>query len=291
MTIRIGWQKGGVVALLKGSGVLERKLESRGIGVSWSEFTSGPPLLEALGAGALDFGTTGDVPPLFAHAARGNLVFVGASTGAVESSAILIREGSPIGTLSDLKGRRVAYKRGSSAHNFVVKALRTADLTLADITSLDLSPPDAAAAFASGAVDAWAIWDPYFAAAQDDPATRVLVTTEGIVDVYNFYSANGAFARENGALVVELIETLRTIGRAAQNDIDGTIASFARATGLGEPVLRRTVSRKGYDLGAIGFMEERHVAYEQALADEFHALGVIPRKLDIAGAVWRPETA
>jgi sulfonate transport system substrate-binding protein len=153
-TFRIGWQKGGVLALAKASGSIEAKLAPRGITVEWSEFTSGPPLLEALGANALDFGSTGDVPPLFSQAAGGDLVYVAASKGSLDGSAILVKQDSPIQSLADLKGKKLAFKRGSSAHNFVVKALRTAGLTPEDVTALDLGPSDAAPAFATGQVDA-----------------------------------------------------------------------------------------------------------------------------------------
>ena len=77
--LRIGWQKGGVFALAKAEGALEARLAPLGFTVSWNEFTSGPPLLEALGANALDFGSTGDIPPLFAQAAGGDLLYVAAT--------------------------------------------------------------------------------------------------------------------------------------------------------------------------------------------------------------------
>ena len=208
---RIGWQKGGTFALAKTSSAIEKRLAPRGVTVTWAEFTSGPPLLEALGAHAIDFGSTGDVPPLFAHAAGGDLVYVAATPGSVEGSAILVKQDSPIQSLADLKGRKVAFKRGSSSHNFILIALRTAGLTLADITPLDLGPPDAAPAFANNQVDAWVIWDPYYAIAVQDPETRVLTTTEGIVDSWGFLQANGAYARENPTIVAEVIDELAKV--------------------------------------------------------------------------------
>ncbi|KND19325.1 ABC transporter substrate-binding protein [Pannonibacter phragmitetus] len=289
--VRIGWQKGGVVALLKGRGLLEERLAPRGITVSWAEFTSGPPLLEALSAGALDFGTTGDVPPLFAHAARGNLVFAGAYTGSDTGSAILVRKNSGITSLKDLKGRKLAFKRGSSAHNVALQLLRTAGLSLDDVEQVDLSPPDAAPAFANGSIDAWSIWDPYTASAEKSPETQVLATADGVVPAYGFLSANGKFAEQNGELLAELILALREVGEAAQNDLPGTVKAFAAATGLPEDVLTTVATRKGQNYGAIGFVEEKHIVYEQALADDFHALGIIPRKLDIRSAVWTPKSA
>lgn len=139
-TIRIGWQKNGVLALAKSQGALEETFKDQGIEITWSEFSSGPPLLEALGAGALDFGPTGDVPPLFAQAAGGNLLYVGTYAGTPAGSAILVHKDAPLQSLADLKGRKLAFKRGSSAHNFAIKALRKGGLAPDDVTLVDLSP-------------------------------------------------------------------------------------------------------------------------------------------------------
>ncbi len=288
---RIGWQKGGVFALAKSSGALDKRLESRGVKATWAEFTSGPPLLEALGANALDFGSTGDVPPLFAQAAGGDLVYVAATKGSKNSSAILVKTDSPIQSLADLKGKKLAFKRGSSAHNFAVKALRTAGLTLDDVTALDLGPPDAAPAFASNQVDAWVIWDPYYAIAQQASDTRVLVTTDGIVDSWSFFQANGTYAHENPNIVAEVIDELANVGAAAQSDFDNTVKAVSAITGVPEPIQRIALSRDGADLGAIVPISDEIIAYQQSLADEFFGLKIIPKKLDIASIVWHAPDA
>ena len=285
---RIGWQKGGVLALAKAQGAIEARLAERGIAVTWSEFTSGPPLLEALGANALDFGSTGDVPPLFAQAAGGDLVYVAATKGSLNGSAILVPTNSPIQTLADLKGKKVAFKRGSSSHNFAVKALRSAGLTLDDVEALDLSPPDAAPAFANGQIDAWIIWDPYFAIAEQDPNTRVLTTTEGIVDSWSFYQANGTFAAANPNVVADVIDELTKVGQSAQTDLDATIKAVSEITGVPEPIQRIVLTRKGADLGQILPISDEILAYQQSLADEFFALKIIPRQLTISDIVWYP---
>jgi sulfonate transport system substrate-binding protein len=287
---RIGWQKGGVLSLAKQQGAIEKRLAARHITVSWDEFTSGPPLLEALGAGALDFGSTGDVPAVFAQAAGANMALVAAGLGGV-GSAILVRKDSPIQTLANLKGKTIAYKRGSSAHNFVVKALRKAGLTLADVTSLDLAPPDAAPAFAGGQIDAWAIWDPYFAIAEQDPETRVLTTTEGIVPEWSFYQANGDFAKANPHVVADVIDELAKVGTWSQAHLDDTIKAIAAATGVSEPITRITLTRKGADLGEIHPITPDALAYQQGLADEFFQLKIIPRQLTVKDAVWYPPTS
>lgn len=289
--LRVGWQKGGILGLVKGSQAFEQALADKGIRVSWSEFTSGPPLLEALSANALDFGYTGNVPPIFAHAARGNLLFVGAGQGSREGHAILVPKDSPIQSIADLKGQKVAFKRGSSAHYATIRLLKTAGLTLDDITPQDLAPPDAIAAFDAGAIGAWTIWDPYFAAAQERPNTRVLSTTEGLEPDYNFYSANADYVRDNPELVATLVQTVKQVGQKGQADLPDTIVTFSKETGLPQSVIERFLTRKGSDLGLVGYVEPKHVAYEQAVADTFYDLKIIPRQVDIASVVWTPPTS
>ncbi|KQV81707.1 aliphatic sulfonate ABC transporter substrate-binding protein [Rhizobium sp. Root1220] len=289
--LRIGWQKNGVLALAKRRGALEKRLADQGITVSWSEFTSGPPLLEALGAGALDFGATGDVPPLFAQAAGGHLYYVGTYRGSPAGSAIVVRKDSAIKTVEDLKGKKVAFKRGSSAHNVTVKILRKSGLQIGDVEALDLSPPDAAAAFKNGSIDAWSIWDPYLAIAQADPDTRVLSTAQGIVDSYSYFLANAEFTDANGQVIVDVIDELAKVGRSAQGKLEETIKELSEITGVPEEITRVTLTRPGADLGSVSTITDDAASYQQALADEFFSLGIVPKQLKTGDIVWRPKAS
>jgi sulfonate transport system substrate-binding protein len=289
-TFRIGFQKGGVLSLAKASGALEARLAPRGTTVQWNEFTSGPPLLEALGAGALDFGSTGDVPPLFAQAAGGDLLYVAATRSAIDGSAILVKADSPIKNLADLKGKRVAYKRGSSAHNFIVKALEKGGLVPGDVNSLDLGPPDAAAAFASGQIDAWAIWDPYYAVTAQDPTVRVLATTEGIVNSFGYYLANGGFTRQNPNVVADALNELKKAGTDAQAHLDATAIAISAVNGVPLPIEKIVLARKGADLGSLTALDDTVLAYQQGLADAFFKLKIVPKQLDIKSAFWTPPS-
>ncbi|MDM9628317.1 aliphatic sulfonate ABC transporter substrate-binding protein [Rhizobium sp. S152] len=288
---RIGWQKNGVLALAKRRGALEKRLADKGITVSWSEFTSGPPLLEALGAGALDFGATGDVPPLFAQAAGGQLYYVGTYRGSAAGSAILVRKDSDIKTIEDLKGKKVAFKRGSSAHNVTVKVLRKGGLKIEDVEALDLAPPDAAAAFKNGSIDAWSIWDPYLAIAEADPDTRILTTAEGIVPSYSYFLANSEFTDANGPVIVDVIDELAKVGRSAQDKLDDTVKELSEITGVPADVTRVSLTRPGADLGGVSTITDTAAAYQQALADEFYDLGIVPKKLSTGDIIWRPKAS
>jgi sulfonate transport system substrate-binding protein len=290
-TFRIGYQKGGVLALAKANGAIDATLKNRGIAVEWNEFTSGPPLLEALGAGAIDFGSTGDVPPLFAQAAGGDLLYVAATKGAVDGSAILVKANSPIKSLADLKGRNVAFKRGSSAHNFIVRALQSVGLTPDDVTGFDLAPPDAAAAFASGQIDAWVIWDPYYAVQAQNADTRVLVTTEGIVDSFGYYLANGAFTKGSPNVIADALAALKATGDTAQAHLDDTAKTISGLIGVPEPIEKIVLTRRGADLGSIVPLDEKVLAYQQGLADAFFKLKIVPKALDIKSAFWTGSDA
>jgi sulfonate transport system substrate-binding protein len=159
--VRIGYQKYGKLVLLKGRGTLEEKLKPLGYSVVWTEFPSGPPLLEALNVGSVDFGIAGETPPIFAQAAGAPLVYLAYDPPAPKGEAILVPKDSPLKSVADLKGKKVALNKGSNVHYLLVRALEQAGLKYTDIQTVFLAPADALAAFARGSVDAWVIWDPY----------------------------------------------------------------------------------------------------------------------------------
>ncbi|MBW9056196.1 aliphatic sulfonate ABC transporter substrate-binding protein [Rhizobium mesosinicum] len=290
-TLRIGWQKFGVLPLAKASGALEKRLEAKGVKVEWNEFTSGPPLLEAVGAGALDFGVSGDVPPLFAQAAGGDLLYVGAYRGPAAFHGLLVQKDSPIQKLEDLKGKKIAYKRGSSAHNFALKVIAKAGLSLSDITEVDLPPPDAGAAFKTGSIDAWAIWDPFFAVAEADPQTRVLTTSEGLLDNWGYFLGNGTFTNANPEAIVDVIDELAKVGAAAQANLDDTVKALAQITGVPVGITRVTLTRSQADLGKVSLVPDAALAYQQALADDFYKLKIVPKQLKVSDIVWHPKAS
>jgi sulfonate transport system substrate-binding protein len=287
--LRIGWQKFGVLALAKSNGALAKRFEDQGITIEWSEFTSGPPTLEAVGSGALDFGVTGDVPPLFAQAAGSDILYVGAYRGAAAFHGLLVEKDSSIEKVEDLKGKKLAYKRGTSAHNFALKALRKYGLALSDIVEVDLAPPDAASAFKNGSIDAWAIWDPFFAVAEQDPQTRVVTTSQGILDNWGYFLGNTAYTKANPDTVVTVIDELARVGAAAQSNIEGTVASLSSITGIPQPATRLMLTRSQADLGKVSLVPDAALAYQQSLADDFYAIGVLPKKLTISDIVWHPK--
>ena len=245
----------------------------------------GPPLLEALRLGNLDFGAVGDTPPIFAQAAHADLLYVAAASSGSSSAAILLPPGSSLLVLADLKGKRVAFARGSAAHNLTVAALENAGLNLSDIQSIQLAPADAAAAFARGSVDAWTIWDPYYAIAEVQPGVRTLAKSSDITPQNSFYLSSRTCALANTPVIEAVIDELANVA-AWSNAHRGEVAQLlADGTGVPLEAMQRAVARSIY---VIGPMTGEIIRQQQQVADRFQRLGLIPAHINIADITWRP---
>jgi len=286
-TVRVGYQKYGALVLLKARGTLEQALQPLGTTVAWSEFPSGPPLMEALNAGAVDFGTAGEAPPIFAQAASPELRYVGTEPPAPRGEAILVPKDSPVRSVADLRGRTLALNKGSNVHFLVVRALERAGLPYDAVKLAFLAPADANAAFVRGSVDAWAIWDPYLAAAERATGARVLADGQGIAPNREFYLSRRAFTEANPDIVSAILAAISDIDAWAEGHADTVATELAPAIGVPAPVLRIALERQSYGAAPL---DAAAVADQQRVADAFHDLGLLPKPIRVADAVWtQPE--
>ncbi len=281
-TVRIGYQKYGTMILLKESGLLEHALAPHGGIVSWKLFTAGPQLMEALGAGALDMGDAGETPPIFAQVAGTDLVYAGVEPSAPGGEAILVPKGSPIRSVADLRGKTIGFNRGSNVQYLVLKALAEAHLPWSAVNSVYLTPPDGRAAFETGSLAAWAIWDPYFAAAEVQLGARVLRDGHGLVDNHEFYLATRAFARSHPDLVRTVIAELAATDRRIKADPAAAAAAIAPSVGLPAPVVEVALRRMGNGAAP---MDDAAIAAQQKVADAFAEAHLIPSPVNIRAAV------
>jgi sulfonate transport system substrate-binding protein len=283
--LRIGYQKGGgLLAVLKAQGTLEQVLGAQGYQVSWREFQAGPQLLEALNAGSIDVGYTGSPPPIFAQAAGIDLVYLGAEPASEAVEAILVPTASPIRDVAGLKGRKVVVQKGSSANFLLVAALEKAGLSFKDIQPVYLPPADARAAFASGAVDAWVVWDPYLAAIQQSQSVRILADYQGLLHANSFYEGSRRFADAHPQAIRLLLAELARAGAWANTHKPEVTRILAEQIGLPEAVIATWQARTGYGATAL---TPAIIATQQRTADIFKAQGLIPRAVDVSQAVWQ----
>ncbi|MBP2836005.1 sulfonate ABC transporter substrate-binding protein [Dickeya parazeae] len=281
--LRIGFQKGSVsLVLAKTHQLLEKQFPHTKI--SWIEFPAGPQMLEALNIGSIDVGSTGDIPPLFAQAAGADLVYIGVEPPKPKAEVILVRDDSPIKTVVDLKGRKVAFQKGSSSHNLLLRNLQKAGLAFTDIQPAYLTPADARAAFQQGNVDAWTIWDPYYSAALLQGGVRVLADGTDLNLTGSFYLASRHYAEQYGTFLQQVLNTLTqadalTISQRAQS-----VTLLANAMGLPEAVISTYFDHR--PITVIKPVDERTLQAQQHTADLFYENHLIPTRLDVASRIW-----
>ena len=282
LQVRIGYQKYGTLTLLKGRGTLEKRLAEQGVGVKWTEFPAGPVLLEGLNVGSIDFGTVGEAPPIFAQAAGANLVYVGNEPASPASEAIVVPKGSSLRTLADLKGKKVALNKGSNVHYLLLKALEKAGVAYADIQPVFLPPADARAAFERGSVDAWAIWDPFLAAAEKQLGARVLADGKGLVANYQFYLASRTYAEKNPEILRIVLDEVAKVDDWGRSNPDEVATILAAQTGLGKDVVALAASRYAYGVKPVSVDV---IASQQRVADAFSGLKLIPKPIVVKDAL------
>jgi sulfonate transport system substrate-binding protein len=240
-------------------------------------------MLEALHTGSLDFGTTGDTPPIFAQAAGTPLVYVGSTLSSGAGSGTVVPEKSSISSIKDLAGKKVAFTKASSAHLLLVRTLEKAGLKYADVQPEFLQPPDARAAFQGGSVDAWTIWDPFYTAAQQELKARVLIDGKDVGQSRGFYLASQSFVKDHADIIRATIDELQQGSAWAQQHTDEYATVLANETGVGIEIWKQALK---VDMPNVTYIDDAAITYQQKVADVFFQLGLIPKPLDVRQASW-----
>jgi sulfonate transport system substrate-binding protein len=275
--LRIGYQKAAsTLVLLKLHGTLEKRLAPLGAGVTWTEFPAGPQLLEGLNVGAIDFGYVGEAPPVFAQAAGANFVYTAYEIPTPHAEGILVHPSSPIKTLADLKGKKIALNKGSDVHWFLVAALQKHGVKFGEIQPVYLAPADARAAFERGAVDAWAIWDPFLEAAKRQSNARLLADADGIVSHHQFFLSARPFAQQNGEVLAIVMDEAAKQGEWVRGHYSEAAAQLAPIQGLDAGVIEAGLRHYAHVYKTV---DANVLAQQQRIADAFSELHLIPTKI------------
>jgi sulfonate transport system substrate-binding protein len=286
VSLSVGDQKGGAKALLKAAG----QLEDIPYKLQWHEFTSGTPLVEAVHAGELDIGSVGNTPPVYGAAAGAEFTAVYASDTPGHYNVILVPKNSPIDSVAELKGKTVAVTEGSSAHYHLLAQLHRVGLTFGDIKMQDLEPPDALAAFQSGSVDAWAIWDPYAAQAQVQYGAREIANGLHLTNGYWFQIANNESLQSKAtrAAIQDFLRRLTEAELWSNQHPEQWAQTWSKDTGIPVEATRMAAERRHLVPVPI---DDRLLASEQQIADAFEKAGVLPGQIDNLGQWFSGEYA
>jgi sulfonate transport system substrate-binding protein len=279
--INIGYQRSSTLwLLLKNDGQIEQRLKPLGFTVNWHEFSSG--LLSAMNAGSVDLhADVADAFALFTQAANTPLTYY--------ARDIIVQDSSPIRSVADLKGKTVAVSKGSGSNFLLISALKKAGLTLNDITPVYLEAPDGVAAFSSGKVDAWAIWDPFLATQQREHHVRVVADgTDGVANYNRFYVANTSFAKAHPEVLQVVFDTLHDAGQWVKGHPQEAAKNLAPLWGNIPPeTVELANSRRSYDIVPVKIEQ---LAEQQRIADSYYDAKLIPKPLKISDiAVWVPK--
>ena len=270
--LRVGDQKGNSQAVMEAAGVL-KDVPYR---IEWREFPAAAPLLEALGAGALDTGLVGDAPFTFAAAANVPVKAIATIRQTQEGLAVLVPKESPIRSFDDLKGKKIATGRGSIGHQLVIAALEARGLKPGDVQLLFLAPSDAKIAYSQGAVDAWSTWEPYVSQVEVLFGSRRVITAEGLTPGLSFQVAHpDAIAGKRA----ELQDFLQRLSRARAWSLTNVAAyadTWGKLMGIPPAVPLNWLSRAKISITAI---DESVVAGEQQTIDLYFRNGLITRTL------------
>jgi sulfonate transport system substrate-binding protein len=281
VTLNIGDQKGtGAEAVLTAAGLLN----TLPFHVTWSDFTSGPPMLEAMASGSVDIGGVGDAPPVFAASGGEQVEIVGARQTNGDQDAVVVPKGSPITSIAQLKGQKIAYGSGSSGNYNLLTVLTKAGLTTKDVTLVNLQPAEALAAFTSGAVAAWDIWPPYVQQVVAQDGAKVLATGSGYGSPYSFEVASKAAVADPGkaAAIKVYLATLDKAYVWAATHPSAWAAAWGKAAGLPASIMNVAATT---DATTPVPVTSAIVSSEQNLVDQFFAAGLIPTKVDISGYI------
>ena len=220
----------------------------------------------------------GETPPVIAQAAKAPLIYLYNQPANPKGEAILIHKDSPIKSVADLKGKKVALNKGSNVHYLLVEALEKANLTLADIEPVYLPPADARTAFEGNQVDAWVIWDPFLAAAELEIDTKVLQDGTDLVANREFFLSTETLATEHGEVVEIIKEELEKADKSTEENPQKMAEFLAPQIGMSVESLERTLTRKTYGLQPIS---KEVLDYQQSIADSFYELQLIPTNIDV----------
>lgn len=287
-TVRIGLQRSSTLtAILRANGELEKALAPLNVRVSWHEFTSGLPLLEALNLGNVDVSAdVADTVPVFAQAAGARLVYIAEETASPAAQAIVIPANSPIKAVADLKGKKIAVTKGAGSHYLLLAALKDAGVNFKEIAPAYLTAADGRAALVSNNVDAWVAWDPFLTIAQRQSGARVLADGKNLASYKRYYLASEKYAKVRSDVLKVFYEKLDETGRWVNAEPKAAATLLSGLWSIDADTVEQALKNRTHK---VGIVTREGLAEQQKIADAFVTEGVLPKKVDTTDvAIWKP---
>ncbi|UNG79325.1 aliphatic sulfonate ABC transporter substrate-binding protein [Lacticaseibacillus paracasei] len=279
-TVTIGYQKADPVDIARQHGELIKKMKAKGYQVVFKEFSDGAALMTALKSGAIDYARVGDTPPVTAKAAGTDIALIAAGATKEYGSGILVGKNSQITNLKQLKGKTIAYQKGTAAQYLIIQALKKAGLSTNDVKLVNMDQSSASVAFAKGSVDAWVTWDPYTATAQVNQGAKLLTNGTGLAKNRDFLISTQNYAKTHTALSKLLTTYINDDMTWANNHHTQLIAMLSKTLKLSDAVIQKMVERRTYAMALVK-ANSSIVDEENQIANTFYQEGVVTEKVDM----------
>jgi len=277
--VTIGYQKGDPVDVSRARGVFVQKMHEVGYKVIFKEFADGTSEMQALAAGSINYARTGDTPPVISAASGTKIAYIAAGASRANGSGILVAKDSKIKSISDLKGKRVAYTQSTSSQFLLTQSLAKHGLSIDEVAGKKMKQADAAIAFAKGNIDAWVTWDPYTAQGQVTQNAKMLQNGVGISNNRDFILSTQSYAQKHAAVNKYLVRYLTEDMVWANNNSKDLTKMLRDALGMKQAVVTKMVNRRDWTLTPMTPVITKE---EQTIADVFFNDGVLNKRVNVA---------
>lgn len=247
--------------ILKDQGILEQRLADRNINVRWVQSLGSNRALEYLNSNSIDFGSTAGLASVLSRA-NGSPIKVVYVASRPEWTALVVPKDSPIQSVADLRGKKIAATKGTDPYLFLLRTLNEAGLDKNDVEIIHLQHPDGRVALQQGQVDAWAGLDPHMAASEIQEGAHLLYRNLDF-NSYGVLNVRESYASEQPELVKEVIAAYEQAREWAIANPEGTAELLARESGLPLEVARLQLSRTDFSNPLPG---QEHIDALQAAA-------------------------
>lgn len=269
------------MVISKEKGWFEEEFAKLNAEVAWSQFPSGPPLLESLSSGRVDLSFLGDGAAITGVANGLSFQVIGMTNEGKDLNGVLVPAASPVQTLEELKGKKLGLAKGTTAHIYWIKLLNQTGLSPDDFDIINLQPEDAQAAFESGKLDAWVIWDPYLISNTEQQKARLLQYGSSILAPGSMI-ARSDFAKDNPELVTAYLKVYAQALDWIYQHPDEVTELYSAETKLPDSVIKQLLEKKTY---ALAPYTEEALNAQQETADIMLENGFIKNNIVFKDAV------
>jgi len=281
-TVTVGYQKGDPFDIAKERGQLVKKMKAKGYKLVLKQFQDGNALMQALKSGSIDYARAGDTPPVTAQSAGTDLAYVAVGSTKAKGSGILVKKNSGINSLKDLKGKKIAYTKGTSSQYLLLQLVEKAGLSVDDVDWVNMDQSSASVAFAKGKIDAWVTWDPYTAQAELTENAKALSTGVGMSNNRDYILSMQKYAKAHKTVSKYLVSYLEDDMQWADTHHTKLINMLSKSLKLKKSVVRKMVERRHYSIRG---MYASVVKEQQEMADNFYKNGITTKKITVSDAV------